>query len=372
VVRVISDSRRRPVRAVIVVVAAVAAVWFARSRTTAPPPSALTPTAFEGETMGTTYRVLLARSVPEDRRASLQRGVDSLLRDVNASMSTYDPTSELSRFNARADAQPVPISAALALVLRTSSQVHDASGGRFDVTVGPLVDAWGFGPDARPAAALPDSVVTRLRASVGMSRLVFRDDASATSTLAKRDPRVRVDLSAVAKGYGVDVVSDWLLAQGEAAHLVEIGGEMRGRGRNASGAPFRVGIEDADPDARRVRFAIGLEDLAIASSGNYRNWFELDGQRYAHTIDPVLGRPVRHTLLAASVLHPRCADADAWATALMVAGPDSAWALAEREGLEVALLIAGPGGEVEERLTAGFAARRLPSPDAGPARRTLP
>lgn len=370
--RVISDSRRRPVRAVIVVVAAVAAVWFARSRSAAPPPSALTPSSFEGETMGTTYRVLLARVVPGTRLAALQDGVDSLLRAVNASMSTYDPTSELSRFNARADTVPVPISAPLTLVLRTSATVNAASGGRFDVTVGPLVDAWGFGPGARPDTVLPDSAVARLRASVGMARLVLREENPDTPTLAKRDPRVRVDLSAVAKGYGVDVVSDWLLAQGEAAHLVEIGGEMRGRGRNAAGAPFRVGIEDADPAARRVRLAIGLEDRAIASSGNYRNWFELDGQRYAHTIDPVLGRPVQHRLLAASVLHERCADADAWATALMVAGPDSAWAIAEREGLEVALLIAGAGGEVEERLTAGFAARRLPSPDAAPARRSAP
>jgi thiamine biosynthesis lipoprotein len=358
-------------RAALVGLVAVAAVWFARSRSAAPPPSPRSPTAFEGATMGTTYRVLLARSVPEARRTALQRGVDSLLRDVNASMSTYDPASELSRLNAREDTLPIPVSAPLALVLRTSASVHAASGGRFDVTVGPLVDAWGFGPAARPTDSLADSVVARLRATVGMSLLALVEHAEGAA-VAKREPRVRLDLSAVAKGYGVDVVSDWLLAQGERAHLVEIGGEMRARGRNAAGLPFRVGIEDADPEARRVRFAIGLEDLALASSGNYRNWFELDGQRYAHTIDPALGRPVRHRLLAASVLHPRCADADAWATALMVAGPDSAWALAGREGLEVALLIAGPGGEVEERLTAGFAARRLAPPVAAPLRNVSP
>ncbi len=355
----------------IVAVAAVAAVWFARTRTAGPPPSSLRPTAFEGETMGTTYRVLLARVVPDDRRAELERGVDSVLRDVNARMSTYDETSELSRFNARADTAAWSISAPLAFVLRTSASVHAASSGRFDVTVGPLVDAWGFGPASRPQDTLADSVIARLTQHVGMQWLELRDGAGG-STLAKRDLRVRVDLSAVAKGYGVDLVSDWLAARGEPAHLVEIGGEMRARGRNAAGEPFRVGIEDADPDARRVRFAIGLEDLALASSGNYRNWFVLNGRRYAHTIDPVLGRPVHHALLAASVLHPRCADADAWATALMVAGPDSAWALAQREGLEVALLIAGPSGEVEERLTPGFAARRLSSPDQPPASRTRP
>jgi thiamine biosynthesis lipoprotein ApbE len=234
--------------------AAVAAVWFARTRTAEPPPSSLRATAFDGETMGTTYRVLLARVVSEAHRATLQRGVDSLLRDVNARMSTYDTTSELSRFNTRRDTLPSPISSPLAFVLRTSASVHAASGGRFDVTVGPLVNAWGFGPAARPQDTLADSMIVRLRQHVGMQWLVLRDDANGP-TLRKRDPRVRVDLSAVAKGYGVDVVSDWLAAQGEAAHLVEIGGEMRARGRNAARGTVPRGIEDADPDARRVRFA---------------------------------------------------------------------------------------------------------------------
>lgn len=368
--RVIAGAPGRLGRMVVVGLAAVAAIWFARSRADAPSPS-----AFEGATMGTTYRVLLGRAVPEARRVALQRGVDSLLAAVNASMSTYDSTSELSRFNARKDTSPVAVSPPFAEVLRTALAVHRASGGRFDVTVGPLVDAWGFGPAARPRDTLADGVVTAMRAYVGSDLLALVADSVARpprATLAKRDPRVRVDLSAVAKGFGVDLVSDWLHAQGEVAHLVEIGGEMRARGRNAQGAPFRVGIEDADPEARRVRFAIGLTDLALASSGNYRNWIVLDGRRYAHTIDPVRGRPVQHALLAASVLHARCADADAWATALMVAGPDSAWALAMREGLDVALLIAGPGGEVEERLTDGFRARRLPTPAGPPARSEVP
>jgi thiamine biosynthesis lipoprotein len=355
---------------VLVVMAAVAAIWVARSRAGAPPP-----TAFEGATMGTTYRVLLGRAVDDARRDLLQRGVDSLLADVNARMSTYDTASELSHFNARRDTGAVSVSAPLADVMRLSLTVHAASAGRFDVTVGPLVDAWGFGPAVRPLDTLTDSAVTALRAFTGSGLLALVADSAGSpdgATLAKRDPRVRVDLSAVAKGYAVDVVSDWLHAQGEPAHLVEIGGEMRARGRNAAGAPFRVGIEDADPDARRVRFAIGLTDLALASSGNYRNWIVLDGRRYAHTIDPVTGRPVRHTLLAASVLHERCAEADAWATALLVAGPDSAWALAQREGLDVALLIAAPSGEVEERLTDGFRARRLPAPAHPPIRSEAP
>jgi thiamine biosynthesis lipoprotein len=307
--------------------------------------------------MGTTYRVLLGGPADAARVTALQRGVDSLLAAVNASMSTYDPESELSRFNANASVEPVPLSAPLTEVMRLSLAVHAASGGRFDVTVGPLVDAWGFGPAARPAEALEARVVDSLRAFVGSDKLQLEGAA-----LRKADPRVRVDLSAVAKGYAVDVVSDWLASQGATAHLVEIGGEMRARGRNASGEPFRVGIEDPDPDSRRVRFAIALSDRSLASSGNYRNFVDLDGVRYAHTLDPVTGRPVQHRLLAASVLHERCADADAWATALMVAGPDSAWALAQANGLEVGLLVATASGQVEERFTPGFRASLLPSP----------
>jgi thiamine biosynthesis lipoprotein len=318
------------------------------------------PSVFDGATMGTTYRVVLGRRVESDRVRALQRGVDSLLTAVNASMSTYDSTSELSRFNGRADTTRVPVSDALAEVLRVSLAVHAASEGLFDVTVGPLVDAWGFGPASRPTQALPQAQRDSLRALVGSGLLAFDGTA-----LRKRDPRVRIDLSAVAKGYAVDVVSDWLSANGAADHLVEIGGEMQARGRNARGEPFRVGIEDPDPNGRRVRFAIALSDRALASSGNYRNFVDLNGVRYAHTIDPVSGAPVQHTLLAVSVLHARCADADAWATALMVAGPERAWALAQANDLDVGLLISTGPGEVSERFTDGFRAAVLPSPLSG-------
>jgi thiamine biosynthesis lipoprotein len=328
-----------------------AGLLVARSRSGAPAVP-----AFEGSTMGTTYRVLLGRAVPVERLAELQRGIDSILVEVNAQMSTWDPASELSRLNARADTGPVALSPPLAEVLRLSLAVHDQSGGRFDVTVGPLVDAWGFGAAPRPPGTVSERALDSLRAVTGSRLLSLRGD-----TVRRADPRVRLDLSAVAKGYGVDVVSDWLLAAGEAAHLVEIGGELRARGRNAAGLPFRVGVEEPDPASRRVRFVVGLVDRAIATSGNYRNVIELDGVLHAHTIDPVSGRPVQHRLLAASVLHDRCADADAWATALMVAGPDSAWALARTAGLDVALLVSGPGGEVEERVTDGFRAVLLPS-----------
>lgn len=332
-----------------------------------PAGSAEAPREFGGSTMGTTWSVVLGEYAGEalqDDGASwqravdaLQRDVDSLLRDVNAVMSTYDSTSELSRLNASASVDSVPVSAELAQVLRQSLGVYEASGGYFDVTVGPLVDVYGFGPAARPDSAPSDALLDSLRAFVGSDKLRL-----GAGVVQKLHPSVRIDLSAIAKGYGVDRVSDLLLERGFANHLVEIGGELRARGRNVRGEPFRVGIEEPDPDAVRVRLAVELADRALASSGNYRNFYERDGVRYVHTLDPVSGRPVQHTLLAVSVLHSECSLADAWATALMAAGPERAWTLAQDNSLDVLLLLDGGDGTVRERMTPGFeaAVRRSP------------
>lgn len=313
--------------------------------------------AFEGSTMGTTWRVVLGRAGAQVPLDDVQGAVDSVLVAVNASMSTYDPASEISRLNASADTAPVALTPGLAFVMREALAVHAASGGRFDVTVGPLVEAWGFGAARRDSAPPTDRLLDSLETFVGSDKLSLRGDS-----LARADARVRIDLSAIAKGYGVDQVSRLLSARGLTDHLVEIGGELRARGTNLQGEPFRVGIEEPDPDRVRVRLAVMLSDRALATSGNYRNYYDVDGVRYVHTLDPRTGRPVRHTLLAASVLHAECSMADAWATALMAAGPDSAWVLAQANDLDVLLLIDGGAGQVTERATPGFQAviRTLP------------
>ena len=191
---------------------------------------------FEGRTMGTTYSVVLGGPRPPSAVAALQREVEALLVRINGSMSTYDPVSELSRFNQHQATTPVELSAPLAEVLALSLEVYRASEGSFDVTVGPLVDAWGFGPAGRAAKVPTDGEVAALLLSVGSDKLRLEGRA-----LSKLHPLVRIDLSAVAKGDGVDSVSDLLLRLGEADHLVEIGGELRARGKNAQGEPFRVG-----------------------------------------------------------------------------------------------------------------------------------
>ncbi len=314
--------------------------------------------AFDGRTMGTTYRVVLGPSGSAADADALQQSVDSLLLAINTSMSTYDPQSELSRFNGFADTTPVSISAAFRSVVQQALDVYRASDGHFDVTVGPLVDAWGFGAAERAPGPPSRAMLDSLRAFVGSEKLRLDEQG-----LSKSDARVRVDLSAIAKGFAVDQVSVLLTARGLPEHLVEIGGELRGRGLNVRGEPFRVGIEEPDPDRITVRLAVALDDRSLASSGNYRNFYEVDGVRFAHTIDPKTGAPVRHTLLAVSVLHMECSLADAWATALMAAGADKAWSLAQANGLDVLLLTDGGDGRVDERLTAGFqrAVRRIPN-----------
>lgn len=316
-------------------------------------------TVLEGSTMGTTYRVVIGAPLSRDSTQQLKRQIDSVLANVNASMSTYDTASELSRFNARQATGAVDVSPALASVVAAALQVHEQSGGSFDVTIAPLVNAWGFGPSAPPEHPLDSARVRELLAYVGSNKLTLRG-----TTLAKRDPRVQLDLSAIAKGYGVDVVSVWLSSRGYPDHLVEIGGEVRASGRRPDGTAFRVGIETPDDTTRRMQRAVLLEEGSLASSGNYRNYFMLDGERYVHTLDPTTGYPVRHRLLAVSVLHPSCMMADAWATALMAAGPERAEALVRQwgasAGFEALLLIDAGNGQITEWASPGFRAQFAP------------
>lgn len=316
-----------------------------------PQPGAEPPVAvIEGPTMGTRYRVVLP-DPPVDPE-SLRTIVESQLDRIVSLMSTYEPTSELSRFNASRSLEPMAIAPETREVVEVALQVWRDSDGAFDATVGPLVDLWGFGPGGRPEAAPDPTELDALRAAVGSSGLKLTD-----AGLAKSHPETQVDLSAVAKGYAVDRVAEGLEAAGVTRYLVEVGGEVRVRGSKGPGRPFRVAVESPEPDARRVHAVFELSEGALATSGNYRNFYERDGVRYVHTLNPATGRPVEHRLLSATVHHSSCAWADAWATALMVSGED-AWSLAQRQELEVLLLLAGPDGTIQERITPGLAASR--------------
>lgn len=312
-----------------------------------------------GEVMGTTYTVkVVARTraqQSEEARAAVTARVKRALDEVDAAMSTYKPESEVSRFNAGPAGQDVQLSAPMVEVMRTAMAVHDLSGGAFDVTVGPLIDRWGFGTTGELTVVPSDAEIDALREGLGHDKLAF--DAVA-GTLRKTTARLRIDLSAVAKGYGVDRVASDLLATGWSDFMVEVGGEVRVAGRTEVDRPWRLAVERPLATQRTVQEVVSLDGShAMATSGDYRNFTVVNGVKYAHTIDPTTGRPVTHDLASISVIADTCARADALATALNVMGPDRGFELAEREGL-AALFLVRNAASIEVRPTPAWLAFR--------------
>ena len=305
-----------------------------------------------GDTMGTTWNatVVAPSGVAQSLEPELVAMIEEALALVDDQMSTWREDSELSRFNRHADTAPFAFSRETLDVLRLSRQVSVGSSGAFDVTVGPLVEAWGFGPGPDPAAPPPPEAVAALRERVGFEKLAI--DA-ASGTASKLHPALEVDLSAIAPGYAVDLISERLAARGFDRHLVEIGGEVRVAGANPEGEPWRIAIERPLRDLRETQRVLQVSDVAIATSGDYRDFYEIDGVRYSHTLDPATGSPVRHTLASATVVHESCALADAWATAMMVLGPEEGLRVAEENALAV-LLLAYQGEGVREITSAPF------------------
>ncbi|MBU0553852.1 FAD:protein FMN transferase [Myxococcota bacterium] len=311
---------------------------------------------FNGLTMGTTYtvKVIPKAGADADARRRAAEAIRGALEAVNARMSTYQPDSELSRLN-RAAAGRHPASSALLSLLEDARRISEASGGAFDVTVGPLVNAWGFGPD-KAGSAPTEAEVEALRARVGYDKLQIH---ASTGELERGRGDLYVDLSAIAKGYGVDQVAEALIGLGYTDFMVEVGGEVRAGGRNAEGVPWQIGVQRPALDGEAgVEEIVSLTEMALATSGDYRNYREIDGLRVSHTIDARLGRPITHNLASVSVLHPRCALADGWATALNVLGPEEGFKLATREGL-AALFITREGERFQQRATAAFEAHRF-------------
>lgn len=304
-----------------------------------------------GATMGTTFDIQLVDPPESVQKDQLQEQIALLLARIEKSMSTYDPDSELSRFNAHTDSNWYPVSTELCDVVAAAQTITALSGGAFDVTVGPLVNLWGFGP-VDTADSLPDAGrVAEVLQLTGNRHL--RADC-AQPALAKALPELYVDLSAYAKGYGVDQVAALLDAAGIANFLVEIGGEVRVAGTNAKSQPWSIAIEAPNRDARSVTRVIGLSDAAMATSGDYRNFFAHDGRFYSHTIDPRNGYPIAHDAAAVSVVADTAAMADGLATALLVLGPADGLRLAEQQDLAALFQVRGDT-LVQERMSMRFA-----------------
>ncbi len=294
-----------------------------------------------GDTMGTTFRVKWITR--ESARASdaVRSALDARLEEINDLLSTYRENSELSRFNRAPGGAWFSVSPETAEVVARAVAIYRASGGAFDPTVGPLVDLWGFGPPERPVA-LPDSAaIAGALALRGMERVEVRSEPPA---LRKGEDATRLDLSAIAKGYGVDLLGRLLEGRGFDDYFIEVGGEILLGGEGVGGKPWRLAIESPRAGVREVdRVVEARGPLGIASSGTYRNYFDREGNRYSHTIDPRTGRPVTHLTAGVSVFATTCMDADGWATALLVSGGEAAIALADRENV-AAIVLSEPSG----------------------------
>lgn len=286
-----------------------------------------------GPTMGTTYNVKVRDDVGGDGR-QLKKQIDEVLADVNSLMSTYDPNSELSMFNQHHSTVPYELSQQTLTVMREAKRIGEMSNGVLDITVGPLVNLWGFGPKAKPET-IPDSDTVKLvKGQIGLDKLILGPNAA-----NKLNPDLYVDLSTIAKGYGVDEVVALLESQGHSNYLVEVGGEMRVAGTKGNGVPWRIAVEKPVTQERAVQSILSIGNNAIATSGDYRNYFEENGVRYSHLIDPRTGYPIKHNLVSVAVVHRSSMTADGLATALNVMGKDAALALAEKESLDVMLIV---------------------------------
>lgn len=299
--------------------------------------------------MGTRYSVKVGvTDVGAAER--LKAAIDERLVEINDLMSTYIESSELSRFNSSDSNEPVSISRETAVVISAALELAKDSGGAFDPTVGPLVDIWGFGPDGKRTRPPTDVEIAAAREVVG-HKLVTLD--ATTGTLCREKEGVELNLSAIAKGYGVDAIAELLDASGVTHYMVEIGGEVRVRGTKPDGLAWRLGIERPADDERGASHVLSITTGALATSGDYRNFFEFEGVRYSHTINPATGRPVTHSLATVSVYANDCMTADGLATTLLVLGPIEGYDWAEQRGV-AALFAERVGDELHEHATTAW------------------
>jgi len=302
-----------------------------------------------GPTMGTTYTVKVAGSPQTVDAEAVRRTIDDVLALIDTQMSTYRADSALSRFNATRSTDWVDVPAEVARVIALGQEISRRSDGAFDMTVAPLIRVWGFGPSGEPEQLPTDEQLAAIRREVGYSLLDVRED---TPALRKHTPELTIDVNGIAPGYAVDVLAARFAALGLRDFMIDIGGEVLARGRNANGVAWRIAVErpqDTEPTPYKI---LELHDESVTTSGEYRHYFEREGRRYSHTIDPRTGQPIEsHGSVV--VVGNSSAAIDAWATAMNVLGPDAGVELADREGLAVMYVLA-EGSTLRARTSAAF------------------
>jgi thiamine biosynthesis lipoprotein len=303
-----------------------------------------------GNTMGTTFNVTLVAPPADIDLDLLQTNIHDRLEHVENIASTYRSNSELSRFNADPSTAWIPVTPEFCHMIAAANDISFMTQGAFDITVGPLVNLWGFGPEDQDTELPTDEEISAAQASVGYEMVETDCDHSA---MRKASAAIYVDLSGWAKGYAVDQIADLLDERQLTNYLVEIGGELRVRGHNAEQKKFSVAIEKPLQNNEMNYALIRLSNVSVATSGDYRNFFEHDGRRYSHSIDPRTGRPVSDELAGVTVISTSTAYADAVATAFLVLGPEEGHALAEKLRIAAYFLIRTENG-IEEKSTSHF------------------
>jgi thiamine biosynthesis lipoprotein len=303
-----------------------------------------------GPTMGTTYSVKVARPPDEVDGHTLRVAIDEVLAHIDVTMSGYRSDSEIARFNASSSTEWFDVSADVATVVQTALAVSRASGGTFDITVAPLVKAWGFGASGEPTELPDDAELAQIKQRVGYQHLQVRLDPPA---LRKDVPELSVDLNGIAPGFAVDLLAKRLESMGVDNFMIDIGGEIQAHGVASRGGPWRIAVErpiDKEPEPYKI---LQLQNAAVTTSGEYRHYYDRNGQRYSHTIDPRTGRPVQHSLASVVVAGQTSMDIDAWATAFNVLGTQEGKALAEKLGMPV-MFIDAQNGQLQSVMTAQF------------------
>ncbi|NKB25740.1 MAG: FAD:protein FMN transferase ApbE [Kiritimatiellae bacterium] len=310
-----------------------------------------------GHTMGTTYSIKIANSsLGQSALKQLQRDIDSYLVKINKQMSTYSPNSEISQFNKSTLTEPVTISEPFAEVIRFALDLSQQTDGAFDLTVDPLIDLWGFGVNQHKSPP-EDEQISEVQKSVGYQHVALMGEIR----LQKDIPALRLNLNAIAKGFAVDVVAQLIRSKGETNYLVEMGGELVASGQNFDQQLWKVGVDlpDRKNSTRAIKGVVYLNNAALATSGDYRNYRELaDGKIYTHILDPRTGRPLEHRLASVSVLAETCMRADGLATALCVMGPSRGLMWIENDKhAEALFIVREKDGSYTEKMSSGFEKR---------------
>jgi len=308
------------------------------------------PLHYSDAIFGTSFTIkapIIAESVSS---TEIQLQIKQLLDKLNAQMSTYQQDSELSKINQNQTSEWINVSEDLYQVLKQANTISELSHGAFDITVGPLVNLWGFGPAGLSLVVPEDVKIKQQLLNTGYKNLLFNDDKK---QIKKQNPLIYLDLSAIAKGFAVDKVSELLDTYGIVNYMVEIGGELRLKGVNLQKKPWRIAVEKPTADRRMIQKVLPLSNISLATSGDYRNFFEVEGVRFSHTIDPRTGKPITHKLASITILSDTAMKADALATALMVLGDEQGFKLAEKENIAALFIIKSKEGFVE-KATASF------------------